>query len=161
MSLINDALKQARQAPPRNAPTSLPPLQPHARESASAPVWLIPSIVILLVFAAIFFMGWAAAHRTVHDIVTAPSPAPVAQTVDTAPAPVVTPQPAPPAPAIPPDAPRLQGIFYSSTAPSAILDGKTVSPGDQFKEYKVKEISKYTVTLIGPDKKEFKIGMGD
>jgi hypothetical protein len=34
------------------------------------------------------------------------------------------------------------------------------SPGDQFKQYKVKEISKYTVTLIGPDGK-IRLGMGD
>jgi hypothetical protein len=33
MSLINDALKQARQAPPRNTPSALPPLQPAHNES--------------------------------------------------------------------------------------------------------------------------------
>jgi hypothetical protein len=159
MSLINDALKQARQAPPRNPPSSLPPLQPaHHHESSPTAVWLVPALIIFLVFAAIFFIGWAAAHRTVHSIVTAPDPEPTQQ-VETVAAPVVAPAEPPPAPA--PDLPKLQGIFYSPSAPSAILDGKTVRPGDQFKEYKVKAISKYTVTLIGPDKKEVQVGMGD
>jgi hypothetical protein len=73
---------------------------------------------------------------------------------------VPPPKPAPPPPLNPPDAPVLQGIFYSPTAPSAIVDGKTIRPGDQFKQYRVKSISKYTVTLVGPDKKEIQIGMG-
>jgi len=159
MSLINDALKQARQAPPRNAPTALPPLQPAHNESSPLAVWLVPAIIIFLVFAAIFFIGWAAAHRTVHSIVAAPPDPETTQQVETVSAPVV--MPAPPAPVAAPDRPKLQGIFYSPTAPSAIMDGKTVHPGDNFKGYKVKEISKYTVTLIGADKKEIKIGMGD
>jgi hypothetical protein len=41
------------------------------------------------------------------------------------------------------------------------LDGKTVRPGDKFRKYRVKEITKYTVSLIGPDGKLLKIGMGD
>jgi len=159
MSLINDALKQARQAPPRTPPGSLPPLQPAAHsESSPLAVWLVPAIIIILVFAAIFFIGWAAAHRTVHSIVSAPSDPETAQPVETVSAPVAV--PAPPAPvATSPDLPKLQGIFYSPTAPSAIMDGKTIRPGDSFKGYKVKEISKSTVTLIGPDKKEYKVGM--
>jgi hypothetical protein len=159
MSLINDALKQARQAPPRNPPNSLPPLQPAHSESSPTAVWLVPAVIIFLVFAAIFFIGWAAAHRAVHSIVSAPPDQDASQQVETASVPAAV--PAPPTPAASPDLPRLQGIFYSPTAPSAILDGKTVRPGDQFKQYKVKEISKYTVTLIGADKKEVKVGMGD
>ena len=54
----------------------------------------------------------------------------------------------------------LQGIFYSPTAPSAIIDGKTVRPGDRAGQYyRVKEITQFTVTLIGPDNKPFKIGL--
>ena len=74
MSLINDALKQARKAPPRNAPSALPALQPVADESSSVFAWLVPAIVILLIVAAIFFIGWAVAHHTVHTIATAPDP---------------------------------------------------------------------------------------
>ena len=74
MSLINDALKQARQPPPRNQPNSPPPLRPVVEESSSAVAWLIPVIVIILIVAAIFFIGWASAHRAVRSIVAAPEP---------------------------------------------------------------------------------------
>jgi hypothetical protein len=161
MSLINDALKQARQAPPRNAPTPLPSLQSSTDDSAATAPWLIPVIVIGLIVAAIFFMGWAAAHNSVRTIVASPNPA---SQLDPVVIPVAAPAPPPPpaptpAPVAPPVLPQLQGIFYSDTAPTAILDGTTVSPGDQFKNYRVKTISKYTVTLVGPDKKEVQLGM--
>jgi hypothetical protein len=125
-------------------------------------VWLVPAVIIFLVFAAIFFIGWAGAHNTVRSIVAAEAPVTATQAVEgVLPPAAAVPAPEPAAPLNPPAAPRLQGIFYSATAPSAIVDGKTIRPGDQFKQYKVKEISKYTVTLIGPDKKEIKIGMGN
>jgi hypothetical protein len=159
MSLINDALKQARKAPPRNTPSALPPLPPAADDSSPLLAWLLPAIVILLIVAAIFFIGWAMAHHSVNTIVATPTGEPTQQVVAVTP-PVVPPHPVDPAPPVnPPDAPKLQGIFYSPTAPSAIIDGKTVRPGDQFRQYHVKAISKYTVTLVGPDKKEIQIGM--
>jgi hypothetical protein len=160
MSLINDALKQARKAPPRNMPSSLPPLQSVSDEPSPVTAWLLPAIVIILVVAAIFFIGWAVAHHTVHTIVTAPENANSTQQVATITVPVITPRPVePPPPVNPPDSPKLQGIFYSPTSPSAIIDGKIVRPGDQYQDYKVKAISKYTVTLVGKDKKEIQIGM--
>ena len=157
MSLINDALKQARQAPPRNAPGTLPPLQPAHEEHSHTAVWLVPAIIIFLVFAAIFIIGWVSMHRTVNNIVTAP-PEPGSSTEPE----LVLRTPAPPAPEPAPvvQLPRLQGIFYSPTAPSAIMDGKTIRPGDTFKQYKVKEITKFNVILIDPDKKEIKVGLG-
>ena len=160
MSLINDALKQARKAPPRNLPTAVPPLRPVADDASPVPSWLWPSIVVLLIVAAIFFIGWASAHRAVRSIVGTPEPVVITQPVEAATSPVVPPHaPEPPPPLNPPDAPELQGIFYSPTAPSAIVDGKTVRPGDQFRQYRVKEIGKFTVTLVGPDKKEIKLGL--
>jgi hypothetical protein len=159
MSLINDALKQARQAPPRNTPSALPPLQPAHNESPHTAVWLVPAVIIFLVFAAIFFIGWAAAHRTVHTIVSAPTDPATTQAVEVvnANAPIAA---VPEPPVKTEELPRLQGIFYSPTAPSAIMDGKTIRPGDQFKQYKVKEITKFNVILVTPDKKELKIGLG-
>jgi hypothetical protein len=77
----------------------------------------------------------------------------------TTPPPPAAPESQPPI--IPQDAPILQGIFYRPGASSAILDGKTVRVGDQFRQYRVKAISKNTVTLAGPDKKEFKISLGN
>jgi hypothetical protein len=161
MSLINDALKQARKAPPRNTPSALQPLRPVADESSPVAAWLVPAVVILLIVAAIFFIGWAVAHHTVRSIVAAPDSTATQQVAEIK-LPVVTPHPVEPPPVVnPPDAPKLQGIFYSPTAPSAIVDGKTVRPGDQFRQYRVKAISKFTVTLVGPDKKEIQIGMGN
>jgi hypothetical protein len=159
MSLINDALKQARQTPPRSSPNSPPPLRPVVEESSSVAGWLVPVIVILLIVAAIFFIGWASAHRAVRSIVSAPEPVETTQQIVSVPPPVVARAPEPPPPLNPPDAPELQGIFYSPTAPSAIIDGKTVRPGDQFRQYRVKEIGKFNVTLVGPDKKEIKLGL--
>jgi hypothetical protein len=161
MSLINDALKQARKAPPRSAPSALPPLQPTADEDSPVAAWLLSAIVILLIVAAIFFIGWAVAHHTVRSIVAAPDPAGTQAVTE-----VSLPAPAPrpvevPEPVNPPDAPKLQAIFYMPNAPSAILDGKTVRPGDKFRKYRVKEITKYTVTLIDQDGKPVKLGMGN
>ena len=161
MSLINDALKQARQAPPRNTPNVLPPRPAASQEPGTVAIWL-PVIVIILIVAAIFFLGWTMAHRTVREIVTAPEPAAPPDMVETA-TPAVPVKPsaaAPPAALTPPDAPVLQGIFYSPKNSSAIVDGKTVRPGDKVGQYyRVKEITQYTVTLIGADNKPFKIGL--
>jgi hypothetical protein len=160
MSLINDALKQARKAPPRNTPSAVPPLRPASDESSPVAAWLLPAIVIILIVAAIFFIGWAVARHTVRTIVAVPESIAATQQVAAIVVPVVTAQPVePPPPVNPPDSPKLQGIFYSPTSPSAIIDGKIVRPGDQYHEYRVKAISKYTVTLVGPDKKEIQIGM--
>jgi hypothetical protein len=160
MSLINDALKQARQTPPRNPPNSPLPLRPVVEEPASIATWLIPAIVIILIITAIFFIGWASASRAVNNIVAAPDPVadtPAAERVVPASAPV--PKVVEPPPITPPDAPVLQGIFYSPTRPSAILDGKTYGLGDQCRQYQVKAIGKFIVTLVGPDKKEIKLSM--
>jgi len=158
MSLINDALKQARKAPPRNIPSALSPLRPVQEDSSSA-AWLLPAIVIILIVAAIFFIGWAVAHHNVRTIVAAPATDSTQPTAAIT-LPVVTPRPVDPPPvANVPDMPKLQGIFYSPTDPSAIIDGKNVSLGDQLHQYRVKAISKYTVTLVGPDKKEITLGM--
>jgi len=161
MSLINDALKQARKAPPRNLPSALPPLPPVASESPVL-AWLLPAIVILLIVAAIFFIGWAVAHHTVHAIVAEPQSGDATASATAVVVPVVTPRPAdPPPPVVPVELPKLQGIFYSPTAPEAIIDGKTARPGDQLGPYRVKAITKYTVTLTGPDKKDIQLGMGN
>lgn len=159
MSLINDALKKAKQAPPRNLPNSLPPLQPVADESSFFPAWLVPALIILLIFAAIFFIGWSVAHHAVHSMAADPST--TTQDVAVVPLPVTTPKVENPVLVNPVDLPVLQGIFYSPSAPSAIVDGKTIRPGDKFKQYRVKEIGKFTVTLIDANGKSLKLGMSN
>ena len=161
MSLINDALKRARHNYNQREPRGpLPPLPP-VKDSAPVVVWLVPALGIILIFAAIFLIGLAVAHHSVHTIVTAPiDPALAAQQSNEVNLPIVV-APPPPTPLNPPDAPRLQGIFYSPTSPTAILDGKTVSRGDHFEQYRVTEITKYTVTLVDADGKSIKLGMGN
>ncbi len=161
MSLINDALKQARKTPPRPS-GNLPPLRPADDEADSRKNWLIPLLVIAVILIGIFFTGWSMAHRAVNDtMIQADKEAAAQPPTDVVPDVKSNPPPPTPEPLNPPDSPVLQGIFYSPTAPSAIVDGKTVRPGDHFKQYRVKEITKYTVTLIGSDGKVIKIGMGD
>jgi hypothetical protein len=163
MSLINDALKQARQAPPRNPQRPLPPLPPAAASEPRNP-WLVPGIVIFLIFAAVFFIGWSVAHRSVDNAVKAATAATVAtQDGDEIASPVVKNPPPPPLPlpVNPENAPRLQGIFYSATAPAAIVGGKLVRVGDHYLNYRVTEITKYTVTLVGPDGKAIKLSMAN
>ena len=173
MSLINDALKRARQAPPRLPQNPFPTLPPAAAPPASAAAWLIPAVIIFLVVAAVISIGWAVAHRSVQTPVlpppaaVAPAPAPTGQIVagpaavpiaEISPPPAVAPSETPP-PLNPPNAPKLQGIFYSPAAPTAIVDGKTVSVGSRCLQYRVTEITKSTVTLTGPDGKAIKLGM--
>ena len=164
MSRINDALKQARQSQPRSA-ANLTPQHIAANEDRTSPlVWIIPSVIIFLIIAAIFFISWATAHHTMNSIVgdtdwptnhvSAASSVPTVKPT--------TPAPAPPPPVtVAEDLPVLQGIFYSTTAPTAIVDNKNVSPGDQLRQYRVKEITKYSVILTGPDGKDIKLGVND
>ena len=158
MSLINDALKQARQAPPRNPQRPMPPLPPAATETRNP--WLVPAIVLFLVFAGVFFIGWFMAQRSVNNVVKAATAAAMStQAVAEVAAPVF--ENPPPPPVNPENAPKLQGIFYSVTAPTAIVDGKTVSIGDRYLNYRVTEITKFTVTLVGPDSKAIKLSMAN
>lgn len=180
MSLINDALKRAQQAPPVVTSIQPPPSPPMPVPQKAVPVtsWLIPAVVLILVMAAVFFIGWGVAHRSVAE-----SDEPETVQVQSAPAasvpvvksPVVSPVPpvspavlvaptAPPVSAAPEPvnplfAPKLQGIFYSPTDPTAILDGKTVHRGDRFKKYLVREIAPASVTLLDDDHKAIKLVM--
>jgi hypothetical protein len=150
MSLINDALKRASQSD-RNRPSqaALPrPMQPVDTARASRFLWVLPVIVaVALVLAGWFFWKWWEAS---HPAVAAdPAPVPVANAVVAATPPPATPVPPPPAPvaAPPAKAPEpiptapiaepawpmeltLKGIFYNKTSPRALINGKTVGPGE-------------------------------
>jgi hypothetical protein len=176
MSLINDALKRASQSPPRDPQNPFPPLPPIAARPASSNIWIIPAIVIIFIVIAGFMVGWVMMHRSVHNVAavdappaTAPAPVPtsvpppatvaaVQSVAEVVPPPVVVNPPTPPLRPLP-DAPKLQGIFYSPTAPAAIVNGKMVRPGDHFLNYRVAEITKDTVTLAAADGKVIKLGM--
>ncbi len=168
MSEINDALKRARQAPAdkSNEPRAiyLPPRP--VEKTPTVLGWLIPAFIVVLVVAAVFFIGWAATHRHAQKVIAVPNrAAPVPPVADIAPtvSPSATlttaPTPLPAqivAPATPP-LPKLQGIFYSPNAPTAILGGKTIGLGDKFGDYRVQHISPTAVTLVDASGREIKI----
>lgn len=160
MSLINDALNRARHNHTPRPQGSLPPLPP-VEQPKEVSKWLAPAVVIFLIFAVIFVIGWAVAHHSVHAIVTAPPDPEVATKQAAEDVLPIVPAPPPPVVLNPPDAPRLQGIFYSPTSPSAIVDGKTVGVGDHYQQYRVTEITKFSVTLTDVDGKAIKLGMGN
>ena len=137
MSLINDALKQAKQSQPQNPPSTPPPLA--------------PVMIILLLAAAGIFIGLSLARHA--SPIAGAQPVAATQQVETATAvlPVVTnPPPATNAVAVvppkPPE-PKLQGILYAATRPCAIVSGKTVFIGDQVGKLRVAAITEDSVTL--------------
>jgi hypothetical protein len=178
MSLINDALKRVRQdSAPETPAAARPPalsLQPAAHQPVSVAGWLIPAAVVFLIISGVFFVGFAMARHSVNNAAPVETSAAAVSSslvpvVNAGPAPVTNaiPQPDPSAakmatlkrsaPSEPP--PKLQGIFYSPNAPVAIVDGKTVRPGDQFLQYRVVEITRRTATLVGADGKTVKLSM--
>jgi hypothetical protein len=151
MSLINDALKRAREAQRKNQPPGATPVRPmEVREEERDYRWILPVIVILLIVVAVFFIALSAINHTVKTIIAKPDVSPT-QPVE----PVRTPVPPPdvigPA-AISNDIPkptRVQGIFYDSARPWAIISGKTVYVGDSVDGMRVAEILRNSITLIG------------
>jgi hypothetical protein len=169
MSLINDALKRARESQQKNPPGGARPLPPvETRKRARDFNWVLPALIILLIIVACFFIGLMAKHtvtkivnttdliatQEVETVVSQPLPDTNARS-DTNALPASAPAP------VPPVLPMLQGIFYDPTQPSAIVDGQTVYVGSRVEGWGVKEISKYTVTLEGTNGLQQKISLGE
>jgi hypothetical protein len=190
MSLINDALKRAKQSQQQNS-TGAPPLPPVEIASRGGTGWLLPALVIMFVAGACFFIGLAFSKRkSPPENSPAAAIVPAPQKVETVTAPVVAANPpaetVSPSPAAPkvetaaaetnPPAPvekqaavvlpispnlKVQGIFYDPAKPWAIVNGKTVYAGDHIGEFRVKAISKFRVTFVGADGKEKSLGLGE
>ena len=160
MSLINDALKQARRSQQNNPPSVQPPLPPVESVSRGGMNWFLLVAIVLLLAVAGFFIGLSLSRHTppVAELATAPAitpePLPIqpAESVSNS-TPAVTNAPSvsnevadvPPPP--PPPEPKLQGILFDPTRPCAIVDGATVFVGDRAGEFRVTAISKDKVTL--------------
>jgi hypothetical protein len=206
MSLINDALKRAKQvqqeAPPPPAPNlELRPVEP-AQCTRQSFGLLVPAALAVVALLLLLFV-WQRAQQPgsaqpteVHARVAMPAtptaarppdpapaaPAPAAQPVPDAPppppmeavadpatvveqaavalpadppalaaagsevtnAPVVTEAPPPKA-----SLPKLQGIVFSPTRPSVMLNGKTLFIGEKLNGLRVTAIDKESVTLVG------------
>jgi len=170
MSLINDALKRARQTQQKNPPGG-PALFPAEIRTTGGIGWFLLVLIIALVFAAGLFIALALFRRVpaqppvtvaLENVATqhvASASVAVPATPSRPPAPVSTPVPlatnemsvSNAAPAPPPPQTQLQGIIYDPVNPWAIVNGKTVYVGDHLGDFRVKEITKDSVTLQNVD----------
>ena len=162
MSLINDALKRAKDAQQKDAPpsgvTPMRPVEP-LREERNFSLFL-PVLIILLVITAIFFISLSLADHTVKQIAAAPAMA-VTQEVATVETPLPDPSVVigraaintnpPPVPPPPPAPINVQGIVADPVQPWAIVNGKTVHVGDLVNDMRVTAIARSTITLAGKD----------
>lgn len=175
MSLINDALKRAKQAqqksPPLPAPvTSLrPATATRPGSSALGLLWpiAVAALFLLVGGVVVWFVVARAGTKsplatgpnskpsaTIVPLVTASKPAPVASlpVVEQEPAPVIPPVATTNLPAVvaeaPPAWPKLQGIFYRPDRPAALLNGKTVFVGGNSGEFRVAAITQQSVTIV-------------
>jgi hypothetical protein len=151
MSLINDALKRAKEAQHGKPWSGTPPVRPiEVREEERDYSWILPVIIVLLIVVAVFFLALSVAKRSVKTIITTPELSATQQVATVAP-------PLPPpgvigVAAINNDAPkptRVQGIFYDSANPWAIISGKTVYVGDSVDGMRVTAITHNGITLTG------------
>jgi hypothetical protein len=174
MSLINDALKQAREKQLTHPPAPGPGAQLRAPEPASSEspgTWLtLPSFVYLALLLTFLLLGVvflrvvtrrlpvkaAPLSRPIAVATSVPSPersaAPASGTARSgkglrAPGTADTGTPAPTVPEYQPAPLKLQAVFYSPTKPSAIISGTTVFVGDRIRDFRVTSIGKDNVTL--------------
>jgi len=99
MSLINDALKRARESQQNNPPRGAAPLMP-VEPTERGFNWILPALVVLLIAAACFFIGLSMAKRPAAKIANAPEMGSAPKIVDTpkfASAPTIASTPATPA----------------------------------------------------------------
>ena len=160
MSLINDALKRAKEAQRPDRPSSVSSIRTIETRPPERPFIsrLLVVVIFLLLAAAFAFIGLAMTGRLAKKNV-APPPVSTAQpvpatVVNAAPGAAVPPAPAPvvaAAPALPPlvlpDTLHVQGIAYDPVRPWAIVSGRTVYVGDLVKGVRVMAISRNTVTF--------------
>ena len=175
MSLINDALKRAKEAQRPNTPSGASSLRSIETHSNERPFFsrLLVVVILLLLVAAFDFLGLAMTGRLARKNIGAPQippahpvaavgsvaapaqPMPAAAAVvnavpvmpaPPAPAPVVAAAPALP-PLVLPDTLHVQGIAYDPVRAWAIVSGRTVYVGDLVKGVRVMAITRNTVTF--------------
>jgi len=168
MSLVNDALRRAQDAqktsqPPAPGPALLRPAEPAPVKKHGMGLSLALFAVFLAVVALLFL--WDAWRRTsaVHASMPLKPAAPVVVVAETRPPvqPTIASAPAPAAPVAVAEKPvpaqvvsapapplKLQAIFYTPGHSSAIISGKTVHAGDNFKGFRVAAITQTSATLV-------------
>ncbi len=171
MSLINDALKRARETQPKGfAPSASPAFRPveGARRSAGGNDVLLPAlIVVILLLGGLLLWVWfrgdggelkvrartssVSAEAVSIPAVVPPAPVPtqpVVTAIEKMPEPItnaaVAVEPPKPAPIVY----KLQSIFYRPKSPSAVINGKMVFVGSSVAEARVVAIGKDSATLV-------------
>ena len=177
MSLINEALKRARQVPVAPAPElHFRPVE--APPAARRTFGLMLPVVLAGVALVALLLVWQLSHRSASSdgnpavaSVTEPTPAAITPPADSAPAQTsklptaASPAPVPDSPAAaatatnaapaaeppppPPPPLKLQGVVYNPQKPSALINGRTVFIGDRVRDFRVVAISSGTATLVG------------
>jgi hypothetical protein len=174
MSLINDALKRARETQRNQPPPGAPPLQPVETAGRGGAGWMLVVAAILFVAAVGFILGPARfGHKTPASVAVKSTAIPVLPPAEAAPATGTTPpvantkSPAAaqtnPPPVAAPAKPRLkvQGIIFNSVRPLAIVNGQTVNVGDRVGDFQVKQITQTSVLFQHPDGTQKTLGIGD
>jgi hypothetical protein len=171
MSLVNDALKRAKDAQQKSPPSASGP-QFRLPDPASQPKrgigMTVPLVIALFAMAGLAFV-WLnqrkvsarkaaveakpSAPVVAAPVVATPVTKPSTQVTVATPAAPVAPTPAPVvAPVSPAIAPvpelKLQAIFFSPGHSSAIISGKTVRVGNTLKGFRVAAITEVSATLV-------------
>jgi len=162
MSMINDALKRAKQTqdekPPPVPPLKFQPVEPGQEVSPRSPVVIAGvALGLTVIVCAGGLLLWLVAQSggttlrveartTKPDGLVDPPPAPLAVGGTSGPAAGTNSQPAvvepPPSPEL-----KLQGIFFNPRSPSAVVNGRTVYVGDKVSGFSVLTITPQAVTM--------------
>jgi hypothetical protein len=168
MSLINDALKRARETQRNNPPSGAPPLPPVESPARGGTGWILAAAAILFLAAASLILGPALVGHKAPSTAAAKSPEiPAPPPAEAAPAPATNTLPLPatntnPPPAAPVEQlPRFQGVIFNAAHPLAIVNGKTVGVGDRVGDFQVKQILKSSVIIQRPDGSQKTLTIGE
>ncbi|HXE43478.1 MAG TPA: hypothetical protein VN516_10665 [Candidatus Baltobacteraceae bacterium] len=145
MSLINDALKQAKQSQSKTPPGA-PPLPPlEIKRPPPSPWTLVVAIAFFALSLVILAIISISKHKTVSTSVMTNATVIAKKEL---PQITATSNPETNAPVeVVEEFPKVQGIIYDAVHPMAIVDRKTVRVGDSAGIYKISAISRTTVTF--------------
>ena len=173
MSLINDALKRAREAQRNHPPSGATPLPPVESPARGGTGWILAVAAVLFLAAAVLVIGPSLFGNKTPPVaaagvpkILAPPPAETAP-VSASPPVRVAPVPATTTNALAPPAapvgqlPRLQGIIFNAARPLAIVNGKAVNVGDRVGDFQVKQILKGSVVVQRPDGSQTTLTIGE
>jgi outer membrane biosynthesis protein TonB len=173
MSLINDALKRAKEAQPKAAASApgpqLRPVEPQQTAGRGIGITM-PGVLAVLLLAGLLALWLARPKSSAQPPLPVEAKAPAAPVAETpklpvtpvhvstpsvAPAALPAQKPATPAqPAVTAAAPapepalKLQMVSYIPGNPSAVISGKTVAIGETVKGFRVRAITATSATLV-------------